>query len=53
LSFEELRAFGARELAGFKLPKRLEVVAELPRNSAGKLLRREILQKLQRDQSAA
>jgi fatty-acyl-CoA synthase len=52
-SLEELRAFGARELAGFKLPKRLEVVAELPRNSAGKLLRREILQVLQREQSAA
>ena len=37
---EELRAHCAAELAGYKVPKRIEFVAELPRTASGKLLRR-------------
>ncbi len=37
---EELRVHCARELAGFKVPKRFEFAAELPRTTSGKLLRR-------------
>jgi o-succinylbenzoate---CoA ligase len=36
----ELRAHCAARLAGFKVPKRIEVREALPRNAAGKLLRR-------------
>jgi O-succinylbenzoic acid--CoA ligase len=38
----ELRSFAASRLARFKVPKTIEVVDSLPRNAAGKLLRREL-----------
>jgi O-succinylbenzoic acid--CoA ligase len=38
----ELRAFAGERLARFKVPKTIEVVGSLPRNRAGKLLRREL-----------
>jgi o-succinylbenzoate---CoA ligase len=41
-SAEELRAFCAQRLARFKVPKSIEVADALPRNAAGKLLRREL-----------
>ena len=37
---EELRAWCKQRLAGFKVPKRIEVVVSLPRTASGKLLRR-------------
>jgi O-succinylbenzoic acid--CoA ligase len=37
---DELRAHCASRLARFKVPKRVEFVAELPRTASGKLLRR-------------
>ncbi len=40
LDAEELRAHCAARLAGFKVPKRFEFVAELPRTTSGKLVRR-------------
>ena len=43
LTFEELSAFLAgRGIARFKLPERLEIVAEFPISPAGKILRREL-----------
>ena len=39
---DELRRHCAQSLAGFKVPKRFEFVAELPRTASGKLLRRAI-----------
>lgn len=42
VSAEELRAHCAAELAGYKVPKRVEFVAELPRTASGKLMRREL-----------
>ena len=39
---EELRAFCAQRLAGFKVPKSIEIVASLPRTASGKLLRRQL-----------
>ena len=39
---DELRRHCAEALAGFKVPKRFEFVAELPRTESGKLRRREL-----------
>ena len=39
---EELRAFARAQLSGFKVPAEWHFVAELPRNSAGKVVRRRL-----------
>jgi fatty-acyl-CoA synthase len=42
----ELIAHARGSLAGFKLPKRVHLVAELPRNQSGKLLKRVLREQL-------
>lgn len=42
LTLDELRDFGGRSLARFKLPTRLELTDVLPRNPAGKVLKFEL-----------
>jgi fatty-acyl-CoA synthase len=39
---EELRAFARERLAGFKVPKAMHFVSELPKNPSGKILKREL-----------
>ena len=39
LDLEALRAFAGEKLARYKLPQRLEIVAALPRNTTGKILK--------------
>jgi acyl-CoA synthetase (AMP-forming)/AMP-acid ligase II len=39
---EEIIAFCRERLAGYKTPAEVEFASELPRNAAGKLLRREL-----------
>ena len=46
LTLEELRDFAAARLAHYKLPKRLEFVAALPRNATGKILKYQLRQAL-------
>lgn len=41
-SLEDLREFGRERLAGYKLPKGLTVLDELPRTGSGKVLKREL-----------
>jgi fatty-acyl-CoA synthase len=42
VSEEELRVFARERLAGFKVPKRIVFVEELPKNPSGKILKREL-----------
>jgi o-succinylbenzoate---CoA ligase len=42
VSADELRSHCSSQLAGFKVPKRVEFVSELPRTASGKVLRREL-----------
>ena len=42
-SWDDLRAYVRESLAGFKVPTRWEVLDELPRNAAGKVLRRQLI----------
>ncbi len=42
VSAEELRTHCTAELAGYKVPKSVEFVSELPRTASGKLMRREL-----------
>jgi len=42
---EELIAFCKKSLAGFKTPKSVEFVDSLPKNPAGKILKRELREK--------
>jgi acyl-CoA synthetase (AMP-forming)/AMP-acid ligase II len=44
-SADELRTFARAQLAGFKVPAEWEFVAALPRNPAGKLVRRDLVGK--------
>jgi acyl-CoA synthetase (AMP-forming)/AMP-acid ligase II len=37
VTVDELRAHGARELAAFKVPRQISLVAELPTTSSGKV----------------
>ena len=39
---DELTAFARDHLAGYKLPRRIDFVADLPRTASGKLLKREL-----------
>ncbi|HEX4244337.1 MAG TPA: AMP-binding protein, partial [Acidimicrobiales bacterium] len=40
LSADQLQEFAAERLAGYKVPRRITFVAELPRNAGGKVLKR-------------
>jgi long-chain acyl-CoA synthetase len=46
-SYDEIRAFCREHLAGYKVPRRLEVVDDLPRSQLGKVLRRQVRESLQ------
>ncbi|MBX7483668.1 fatty acid--CoA ligase [Qipengyuania qiaonensis] len=39
---DDVIAFTRERLAGFKVPKTVDVIAEMPRNASGKILRREL-----------
>ncbi|MEC7422220.1 MAG: fatty acid--CoA ligase, partial [Pseudomonadota bacterium] len=39
---EDIISFTRERLAGFKVPKTVDVIPEMPRNASGKILRREL-----------
>ena len=39
---DDIRAHARERIAGFKVPKSVDFVADLPRNPSGKILRREL-----------
>jgi acyl-CoA synthetase (AMP-forming)/AMP-acid ligase II len=41
-SLDELRAFARSRLAGYKVPRRLEVVATIPRTASGKIIKHQL-----------
>lgn len=42
LSSEDVQAYGREHLAGYKVPRSLEFVAEIPRTGTGKILKRQL-----------
>ncbi len=40
LSYDELQTYARERLAGFKIPRSMDVIDELPRNPSGKILKR-------------
>jgi fatty-acyl-CoA synthase len=42
LSCEELQLFCKERMAGFKVPKLVEIVEALPKNASGKILKRDL-----------
>jgi acyl-CoA synthetase (AMP-forming)/AMP-acid ligase II len=49
LSSDELREFAAERLAGYKVPRQITLVAELPRNAGGKVLKRQLVSEQRED----
>ncbi len=39
---DDVIAFTRERLAGFKVPKTVDLISEMPRNASGKILRREL-----------
>lgn len=48
ISVQDLQAFCRQRLAGYKVPQIVEVMAELPRNAMGKVLKVELKENIQR-----
>ena len=42
LELEEMVAFCRERIAGYKIPRQLQIIEEMPRNPSGKLLKREL-----------
>jgi 2-aminobenzoate-CoA ligase len=50
---EALKDFAKREMAAYKYPRRVEFLAELPKDSVGKIQRRKLREQLLAEQAAA
>jgi acyl-CoA synthetase (AMP-forming)/AMP-acid ligase II len=42
LTLEELKSFCREKIAGYKIPKRLEIVDEIPKNATGKVVKHDL-----------
>jgi len=50
LTLDEVRAFCRDKIAGYKIPKALKLVTEIPKNATGKVVKRELRERLLRAQ---
>ena len=50
---QDLREHCARELAAFKVPRHVEVVAEIPRSSSSKVVRRALADRWREQEARA
>ena len=53
ITADELLTYARSRLAGFKVPKQIHVMAELPKNPTGKVLKRNLRQQLNGEHQAA
>jgi acyl-coenzyme A synthetase/AMP-(fatty) acid ligase len=51
LAAEHVEAVARRLLSGYKCPRRIEIVDELPKNASGKIQKRELVSRLAIDES--
>ena len=49
VSLEEIKEFCKGKIAGYKIPKAIELVDEIPRNETGKVIKRELRDRFTRD----
>ncbi|MFD2922774.1 o-succinylbenzoate--CoA ligase [Halobacillus naozhouensis] len=49
LSLEEMTTYCRQYLASYKIPKRLFIISELPRNASNKIVRRKLFECMERD----
>ena len=45
LAEDDLKGYVKENLAGYKVPREVEFIDELPRNATGKVLKRELLER--------
>ena len=45
INIDQVRKYASQYLASYKIPKRLVIVKELPRNALGKVLRHKVREK--------
>jgi long-chain acyl-CoA synthetase len=50
---DAIRAWCRERLAGYKVPRRVVIVDELPRNPTGKIMRRALMERIKAEQAAA
>ena len=50
LSLEEMKAFCKGNIAGYKIPKMVKMVEKIPKNETGKVIKRELRERFQKEE---
>jgi acyl-CoA synthetase (AMP-forming)/AMP-acid ligase II len=50
LSLEEMKAFCKGNIAGYKIPKKIKMVETIPKNETGKVVKRELRERFQKEE---
>ena len=51
LSLEEMKAFCKGNIAGYKIPKIIKMVEKIPKNETGKVIKRELRERFQKEEA--